>query len=111
MVSAFCSARLCATVSADAPFCPAIKASSSRSAGSAMNGTPAAVSSALRLWLPDASTSFISGQNFLALGHHVDDRRRRFLDRAAGDIDHRPVLIFEQLAGGGDFGAYCIQFD
>src|SRR3954447_3688945 len=110
-VSAFCSARLCATASTGAPLSSAIRASSSRSAGSAMNRTPAAVSSALRLWLPDASTSFMSGQDFLAVGHHVDHRRRCFLDRAAGDVDHRPILVLEELAGGGDFGAHRIQLD
>src|SRR6185312_2386901 len=109
-VSAFCSARLCATVSAGAPLSCAIKASSSRSAGSAMKDTPAAVSSALRLWLPDASTNAISGQSFLALGHHVDDRRGRFLDGAAGNIDHRPILVFEQLPRGGNLGPHRIQF-
>ena len=56
-VSAFCSARLCAIASAPACFSEAIKASSSSSAGSQTNCTPAAVSRALRLMLPEARTN------------------------------------------------------
>ena len=39
----------------------------------------------------------------------IDHRRRGFLHRAARDIDHRPVMLLEQLAGRADFVAHRIQ--
>ena len=34
----------------------------------------------------------------VAVLQQVQDRRRRFLDRAAGDVDHRPVVAGGELA-------------
>ena len=36
--------------------------------------------------------------------HQLDDRRRGFLDRAAGDVDHRPAIVGEHPPREGELG-------
>src|SRR5579863_6501031 len=98
---------------------------SSISATTASKGTPAAARSAWRASLFDASNSgalprqrpFIAA--ILALGAEltamrlveVDDGRRGFFDRTAGDVDHRPAVMGKELARLDDFLAHSDRID
>ena len=42
-----------------------------------------------------------------AILDQLDHRSRRFLDRTACDVDHRPVIVSEHAAGISDFGFHA----
>ena len=44
-------------------------------------------------------------------GHDIDHRRGGLLDRAAGDVDHRPAVLFEHPPGADDLGAHGFGVD
>ena len=77
-----------------------------RSPPARLEGDAGVASSAVRVGLPEArtmrviATSSASCASRLLAEHH--DRRRRLLDRAAGDVDDRPAVARAELAGEGD---------
>src|SRR4249919_1409731 len=95
-------------------------AGSSTSAACTVKCTPAAASISRRARLPDASTISCSLAvadilNLfvprIAIVHELQDRRRRFLHRAARDIDDRPLVLRADLARVGDLGSDAIAVD
>src|SRR6266853_4319582 len=67
---------------------------SSTAAGSTMKSTPAARSNPARAALAEARITR-SGVAAMAAHQELVDRRCGLLDRAAGDIDHRPMALGE----------------
>ena len=47
----------------------------------------------------------------IAILHELQDRRRRFLHRAARDVDDRPAVLRAQLARVGDLGGDAVAVD
>src|SRR2546430_10605155 len=66
-------------------------------AGSIENATPAVSSRWARIGLADART-ILSGVGAMAAHQELIDRRGGLLDRAAGHIDHRPMILGKKPA-------------
>src|SRR2546423_13342491 len=71
---------------------------SSIAAGSIENATPAVSSRWARIGLADARTT-LSGVGAMAAHQELIDRRGGLLDRAAGHIDHGPMMLGKNAAG------------
>src|SRR5712671_854296 len=82
--------------------------SSSIAAGSIENGTPAASSRRARAVLAEAR---IIGSAIAAMAPdpQLVDRRGSLLDRAAGDVDDRPMLFGENPPRLADLGPHCLD--
>src|SRR5205814_7374421 len=66
-------------------------------AGSIENATPAVSSRWARIGLADARTT-LSGVGAMAAHQELVDHRGGLLDRAAGHIDHRPMMLGKNAA-------------
>src|SRR5712672_1469821 len=82
--------------------------SSPIAAGSIENGTPAAASSRARAVLAEARMTG-SAIAAMAADPQLVDRRGGLLDRAAGDVDNRPMLFGEDPPRLADLGPHCLD--
>src|SRR5947209_15032463 len=98
--AAFARASACAHSLADRPASRISRliALSSIAAGSIENATPAVSSRWARIGLADARTTR-SGIGAMAAHQQLVDRRGGLLDRAAGHIDHGPMMLGKNAAG------------
>src|SRR5205807_8373833 len=74
-----------------------LMALSSIAAGSIANATPAVSSRWARIGLADARTT-LSGVGAMAAHQELIDRRGGLLDRAAGHIEHGPMMLGKNAA-------------
>src|SRR6266513_3817905 len=81
---------------------------SSIAAGSIENATPAVSSRWARIGLADARTT-LSGVGAMAAHQELVDRRGGLLDRAAGHIDHRPMMLGKNAARLAYLGAHRLD--
>src|SRR6267154_2294395 len=107
---AFSTASTCAQVIADepAPRDARLIRSSSIAAGWIVNGTPAASSRRARAVLAEARM-IGSAIAAMAPDPQLVDRRGSLLDRAAGDVDDRPMLLGEDSPCLADLGPHCLD--
>src|SRR5438270_11629468 len=81
---------------------------SSIAAGSIENATPAVSSRWARIGLADARTT-LSGVDAMAAHQELIDRRGGLLDRAAGHIDHGPMMLGKNAACLSHLGSYRLD--